>query len=326
MSRTTSVRRPLAVLTAIAVAGVAIAAGTTSANAAPTGAAPAVTPTGATSALEARNTATVRRALTEFYGQGRTERVGQFFAGDYIEHDPTVGAGRAGLVAAVKARQALNPRPVATIKHLLAEGSLVAVHSHVSPTPADEFSGQAAIELFRLADNRIVEHWRFAQAVPATSASGNTMFSDLYRYDGPAPTLSRAAEEANKQLTLKIWPAVFMARDLTAIDRYWAPGDTYLQHNPRIPNGTAGLRGFLASMPPTVSQNRFAIADGDLVLTINQSIPTTADLSSDYLGSAVADIYRIAGGRAVEHWDVVQPVPATSANGNSLFSSLYQER
>lgn len=105
--------------------------------------------------------------------------------------------------------------------------------------------------------------------------------------------MSAEREDANKQLVVKAWAAVFSARDFTVLDRYWAAGNGYLQHNPRVPNGTAGLRGFLNSLPPSVSQNRFALADAGLVLTINQSVATSQNLDSDTVGSAVADIYRV---------------------------------
>jgi predicted SnoaL-like aldol condensation-catalyzing enzyme len=317
MSLISSVRRPVVLLAIAAATTAAIVAGTAVANAADTG---------ATSGLEQRNLATIKRVYTEVYGQGKTDRVSQFFAKDVIQHDATIADGQAGVVASVKAQQAATPRPVITIKHVLAEGSLVAVHSQVSTTPDNEKSGQATAELYRLVNNKIVEHWALTQNVTTTPANTNSMFSDLYQYAGTAPATTKAQENTNKQLVLRAVDDMFMVRDLGVLDRYWAPGNTYLQHNPNIPNGTAGLKGFVAAMAPTVHQTRFTLADGDFVITFKQSMPSASDLTSDNVGSAVVDLYRVVNSTIVEHWDVVTTVPATTVNGHSVLSSLYEER
>jgi predicted SnoaL-like aldol condensation-catalyzing enzyme len=59
---------------------------------------------------------------------------------------------------------------------------------------------------------------------------------------------------------------------------------------------------------------RRVIADGDLVMTHSRLtfVPDGPDL-------ALADIWRLDGGRIVEHWDVIQPVPAEAANNNGMF-------
>ncbi|HEX8347796.1 MAG TPA: nuclear transport factor 2 family protein [Actinoplanes sp.] len=281
---------------------------------------------GTVAGLEQRNIATIRRMYADVLSAADPGRVGAYFARDLIQHDPAITDGIAGMVDAVRRSRAQDPRPVPTIKHVLADGNLVAVHAHVSATPQNEASGRATIALYRLAGNRIVEQWAFAQDVPATSVSGNSMFSDLYRYDTTPPPVSAERQDANKQLVIKAWGAAFTARDLSVLDRYWAAGNGYLQHNPRVPNGTDGLRRFLSTLPSSVSHNRFALADGDLVLTINHNVATSQNLDSDMVGSAVADLYRVVGSTIVEHWDVVQPVATTSANGNSMFSSRYSER
>lgn len=274
---------------------------------------------------EDRNKALVTGMFDEFYGEGATDKADDFFAAGYVEHDPAIASGLDGMVAWVDAQHARDPRPITTVKHVLAQGSLVGVHSHRSTEPSDEMTGTAVIEVFDVRQGRIVEHWTFTQDVPASSRSGYSMFSDVYRYGAVAPSVSAEQADANKQMILKAWAGVHGSRDFSVLDRYWAPDDDYLQHNPRVPNGVGGLRGFIGSLPPSVSQNRFAIGSDDLVLTVNQGVPTSGDLNSDTVGSAVADIYRIVDGRAVEHWDVVAPVPTQSANGNSVFSRLYRE-
>jgi predicted SnoaL-like aldol condensation-catalyzing enzyme len=57
---------------------------------------------------------------------------------------------------------------------VIAEGDLVAVHSHLVPAPGER--GHATIGLFRVRDGKIVEHWGASQAVPESSANDNTMF------------------------------------------------------------------------------------------------------------------------------------------------------
>jgi predicted SnoaL-like aldol condensation-catalyzing enzyme len=59
-------------------------------------------------------------------------------------------------------------------KRVIAEGDLVAVHSHHVDTPGER--GRAVLDLFRVRDGKIVEHWDAVQDVPETSANDNTMF------------------------------------------------------------------------------------------------------------------------------------------------------
>lgn len=95
-------------------------------------------------------------------------------------------------------------------------------------------------------------------------------------------------------------------------------GTTYRQHNPEVPDGHEGfvgfVRGFIQRFPEVRMEPQRAIAEGDLVVLHSWVRTRAADA-----GAAVVDIFRFESGRIVEHWDVVQPVPATRANDNGMF-------
>jgi predicted SnoaL-like aldol condensation-catalyzing enzyme len=101
-----------------------------------------------------------------------------------------------------------------------------------------------------------------------------------------------------------------------AVKRY--AGSYYRQHNPNAGDGTDPFIGFVkwitgANPQLRVDFKRF-IAEGDLVVvhSHNVAVPGTT-------GKAVIDIFRLEGGKIVEHWDVVQEVPETAKNDNTMF-------
>ena len=119
--------------------------------------------------------------------------------------------------------------------------------------------------------------------------------------------------EANKALVLEGIKGVFINRDPTVLDRLFSPD--YRQHNPQIPNGTAAIKGLLGNLSSDFKyEPSLVLAEGDYV-----------SIHGRYIGwgpkpMVAVDIFRVAIGKIVEHWDVMQEeVPAAqSANGNSM--------
>jgi predicted SnoaL-like aldol condensation-catalyzing enzyme len=92
----------------------------------------------------------------------------------YIQHNPNFADGREAFISAVKGFVAAYPKLHVEFKRFIAEEELVAVHSHMTLEPGDP--GLALMDIFRLENDKIVEHWDVAQEVTATAANSNTMF------------------------------------------------------------------------------------------------------------------------------------------------------
>lgn len=122
--------------------------------------------------------------------------------------------------------------------------------------------------------------------------------------------------EANKRIATEFYDAAINRKDFAAASQYL--GSRYKQHNPTAADGAEGLRGFIdflkARYPNQRGEIKRVIAEGDLVVLHVHS--TRGD---DTPGRAIVDIFRIENGKVVEHWDVIQDIPAQPANQNGMF-------
>lgn len=98
----------------------------------------------------------------------------KYVAQPFIQHDPYIADGGDPVADYYTPYFEQHPLASADIKRVIAEGDLVVVHSLAKDSPEDR--GQAVIDIFRLQDGKIVEHWDVAQDVPENPANRNTMF------------------------------------------------------------------------------------------------------------------------------------------------------
>ncbi|APL95509.1 hypothetical protein FIM10_18490 [Sphingomonadales bacterium 56] len=117
----------------------------------------------------------VVRRYYEMAFAGDPERAAETYAGTrYVQHNPRVADDRPGFVAFVRGLLAQFPGLSVDIKRMIAEEDLVVVHAHVLKGTADP--GVAVIEIFRVEDGKVVEHWDVSEPVAATSLNANGMF------------------------------------------------------------------------------------------------------------------------------------------------------
>jgi predicted SnoaL-like aldol condensation-catalyzing enzyme len=127
------------------------------------------------SLTEEQNKTSVREFYDLAFNQREPEAaVAKYLGATYRQHNPMAGDGPEPLIGFVKWITGANPGLRFEFKRFIAEGDLVVVHSHLRPSP--DAHGTAVMDIFRLENGRIVEHWDVLQEVPATAQNQNTMF------------------------------------------------------------------------------------------------------------------------------------------------------
>jgi predicted SnoaL-like aldol condensation-catalyzing enzyme len=122
--------------------------------------------------------------------------------------------------------------------------------------------------------------------------------------------------EANKRAVLEFYDLALNKKDADAAFKFLGP--TYKQHNPTVADGFEGLRATVAWLkndrPDFRVEVKRVFAEGDFVVL---HVHVMADKNDR--GQAWAEFFRLEAGKIVEHWDVMQPIPETAANSNTMF-------
>jgi predicted SnoaL-like aldol condensation-catalyzing enzyme len=122
-------------------------------------------------------------------------------------------------------------------------------------------------------------------------------------------------ENKNENIVREFYKNVFDARNGSATADYIV--ENYIQHNPFVSTGREAFIKFFTKFfslnPDSSSKIKRIYADGDYVLVHHSS-------QSNNTESTIIDIYRLNNsGKIVEHWDVIQQIPSSSANNNTMF-------
>jgi predicted SnoaL-like aldol condensation-catalyzing enzyme len=119
-----------------------------------------------------------KRTVLAFYeaaiNQTDFDAAAAFIGERYVQHNPRIADGPEGLKAFLGLLRESFPGLRGEVKRIFADGDFVIVHTHGVRVPGE--GGSAIVDIFRLEDGKIVEHWDVIQPIPETAANENGMF------------------------------------------------------------------------------------------------------------------------------------------------------
>ena len=237
---------------------------------------------------------------------GETAPVAVINPNKYIQHNLGVADGLAGFGAVLQALPKGSAR-VNTVR-VFQDGNFVFAH-----TEYNFFGPKIGFDIFRFEDGKIVEHWDNLQETPAkVNPSGRSMT------DGPSTAQDLQHTEANKARVAAFVDDILVNGRMAKTGQY-IDADNYSQHNPQIADGLNGLGAALDAMAKAGVSMKYktlhkVLGEGNFVLTVSEG---------EFAGKPTAfyDLFRVDAGKLVEHWDVIEAIPASTEwkNANGKF-------
>ena len=223
------------------------------------------------------------------------EAIARYTGARYTQHSTGVRDGAEGFIEFFEPFLERNPVREIRVVRGLEDGRYVFVHAYQSLNDGE--AEWVTTDFFDTDDDdRIVEHWDviapYAPATPSshTSIDGATEVTDLER------------TEANKALVREMIEQVLIpGGDPTRLGEFIA--EDCIQHNPEVPDGLAAFRR-LALAPDRALQYSeifLLVGQGNFVATLSRA-------TWDGAPYAQVDVFRVADGIIVEHWDNAEPI------------------
>lgn len=224
----------------------------------------------------------------------------------YIQHNPQTQEGGEGLVALFKRLSKTSPR--VNIVRIFSDRDYVFAH-----TEYDFSTRRIGFEVFRFEGNQTVEHWDNIQPRKGPNSAGHTMV------DGPTQVVDIEETESNREVVQSFLEEVLINGQHEKLVNY-IDDERYTEHNPNIGDGLSALTLALSESTSAgdakIRYNKVhrVLAEGNFVLSVSEGFICRVH-------SSFYDLFQVANGKLVEHWDTTETIPPQSEwkNDNGKF-------
>jgi predicted SnoaL-like aldol condensation-catalyzing enzyme len=132
---------------------------------------------GSAAAADAQQEAN-RKIVLDFYEKGLNQKDADaaiaYMGNRYVQHNPNAADGPEGFRKFIAFLREKFPNSRSEIKRSFVDGDYVILHVHAVREPGTR--GSAIVDIFKLENGKIVEHWDVVQPIPENPANSNTMF------------------------------------------------------------------------------------------------------------------------------------------------------
>ncbi len=119
-----------------------------------------------------------KKIVVDFYDKAINEKdfeaASKHLGSRYTQHNPNAADGPEGLKAFLQFLKDKFPNSRSEIKRVFADGDFVILHVHAVREPGAR--GTAVVDIFKLENGKVVEHWDVVQPIPEKAANTNGMF------------------------------------------------------------------------------------------------------------------------------------------------------
>lgn len=250
-------------------------------------------------------------AINKAVQSGDVERAAALVTENYIQHTPNVPDGKKGLQTLVtKIKNKEIPAPNISNVRSFEDGEFVVLHHDVSWP-----NRKAMFEIFRFENGLAAEHWSGIADHPEKTANGHSML------DGSIEIIDKNRTQKNKEFATSFVETVLIKGQFNRLSDFYHP--EIIQHNPFMDNSIAGLLNGVEELQKqgiTIQIKKIykVFGEGNFVLVCSEG---------EFTGKHTAffDLFRVDKNMIVEHWDVLQEIPAKLAHDNGFFkASLYK--
>ena len=234
-------------------------------------------------------------------GRRDTARAVEIIAENYIQHNPQLKTGLAGVMEAIEYLEKMPAPPAggpSPIRRVIADGDFVALHLVIDMMGKRKY----VIDLFRLEHGQLAEHWDAIQDEEPVKNGLNVI-------DGSTEITDLGLTEVHRALVTAFAEQMLKNGDPGRI-REWV-SDELVQHNPKVAQGVQGLRDFVAQPSVVYKDIRHIIVEGNFALV-------QSEIAVDEEPFVRYDVFRLSNRKIDTHWSVQQAIPSRMMHSNGM--------